>query len=128
MKKSIVKTTKKSITKKESEFEMLARIVSGGFDRVEKRFNELETDIEKRFKKVDERFIDLESKMNHKFEIVDSQLSSIRGEQKETNKRLDVIEKKQSGVLASVDEAIHRSEFKALAYKVDMLEKRVSKK
>ena len=128
MKKIILKPVKKLVTKKESEFEMLARIVSSGFDRLQKEMDERFDNVDKSFKKVDERFFDLENKMNHKFEIVDSQLSSLHGEQRETNKRLDVIEKKQGGVLASVDEAIHRSEFKSLVYRVGVLEKMVPKK
>lgn len=153
MKKSVTKIIKKSTAKKESEIQVLtklvlngfskidkkleknendidvlARIVSGGFERLQKEMDERFDNVDKSFKKVDERFFDLENKMNHKFEIVDSQLSSLHGEQRETNKRLDVIEKKQSGVLASVDEAIHRSEFKSLVYRVGVLEKMVPKK
>lgn len=109
MKKMVLKT-KNKVAKKESEFEMLARIVGSGFER-------LQTEMKERFEGV-----------NKRFELIDSQLFSINHELKDHTQRLDRIERKQNGVRESLDNVVYKSEFKALAHKVDMLERRVSKK
>ena len=110
MKKVATKVVKKN---KENDFDTLARLVEDGFERVENRFDE----IDKRFESIDRRF-----------ESVDSRLFSIDHELKDHTRRLDSIERKQSGALTNLDETVHRSEFKILAKRVDILEKKSSRK
>lgn len=93
---------------KEATIDVLARLVKQGFDRMDKRFEQ----VDKRFEQVDKRF-----------EQVDERLGSLEYEQRETNRRLDAIERKQTGVLESLDEAVTRKEFQVLASRVSILEK-----
>jgi len=44
--------------------------------------------------------------------------------QEETNRRLTSIERKQMGILSSLDETVTRKEFQVLVSKVAVLEKR----
>ena len=107
------KGEKTLVTKKDNDFEMLARLMQDGFSRVEEGF-----------KGVDRKF-DL---IDKKFEHVDSQLFAIHHELKEHGHRLDRIERKQIGTLASLDEAVYRHEFKTLSNRVTALEKKSSNK
>lgn len=113
---------KKAVTKKvhkESEFEMLARLVKDGFERMDKRFEQ----VDKRFEQIDKRF----NHVDARFELVNSQLFSINHELKEHTVRLDSIERKQGGMRLSLDETVHVSELKALTKRVEKLEKSASK-
>lgn len=126
MKKVAKKVVKKAL-KKETEFEVLARLVLDGFARVEGRFNK----VDERLSGIDERFISIDKRFDTidiRFEHVNSALFSINHELKEHTVRLDNIERKQTGVLANLDESVHRSEFKTLARRVDLLEKKTLKK
>ncbi|HCC05856.1 TPA: hypothetical protein DEP94_00605 [Candidatus Nomurabacteria bacterium] len=140
MKKVIVKTTKKP-AKKESEIETLARAMHAGFSKIDDKFNHIEKrfdGIDKRFDAVDKRFDEVDKKfdavdkrfddIDKKFEVVNTQLSSINNEQRETNRRLDIIERKQVGMLSNLDETVYRSEFKVLIKRVDLLEKKFDRK
>lgn len=109
------KTLKIKAKSKETDTEMLARLVKHGFDQMDKRFEQ----VDKRFEQVDKRFERIEGRLDH----VDERLGSLEYEQRETNRRLDAIEKKQAGVLKSLDEAITRKEFQVLASRVSVLEK-----
>ena len=128
MKKVVVKTPKKSVkNKSNSDIEMLASLVRNGFEKIDERFEQ----VDKHFDKIDERFDKIDArfeKNDRKFESIDSQLFAIHNEQKETNRRLDSLERKQSGLLSSLDETVHRSEFKVLVNRVGQLEKQVLKK
>jgi tetrahydromethanopterin S-methyltransferase subunit G len=90
----------KESTKRETDTEFLARLMAEGFGRVNDR---LET-IDSRFDIVDNRFLFLE-----------------KGQAK-THRRLDSIERKQGGMLESLDESVHRSEFARLVQRVEILE------
>lgn len=115
MKKAVTKVAKVTATPKakESEFGMLTRLVVDGFERVDKRFDE----VDKRFEAIDKRF-----------EGIDSSLFSINYELKDNTRRLDSIERKQTGTLANLDESVHRTEFKALTRRVEIIEKKTIKK
>lgn len=92
---------KEKETKKETDTELLARLIAEGFVRVDAR--------------LDGRGI--------RFDGVDDWLLSLEKGQAETLHRLDSIKKKQTGTLASLDEVVHRSEFVKLAHRVEVLEK-----
>ncbi len=116
MKKITTKNIKK-VVKNDNELEMLARLVTNGFERMDKRFEQ----VDKKFEQVDKRFESLESRMESGFFSINQTLS-------DHTKRLDKIERKQAGILTSLDETVHRSEFKVLLSRVDSLEKKVLKK
>lgn len=119
MKKVITKTPKK-VVKKTSEIETLAIAMQAGFSKIDKRFDE----VDKKFDAVDKRF----DEVDKKFEVVNAQLFSINNEQRETNRRLDIIERKQVGMLSNLDETVYRSEFKVLIKRVESLEKKIDRK
>lgn len=50
------------------------------------------------------------------------EVSSLKEEQKEINRIVKSTERKQIGILISLDETVHRSEFKKLEHRVEMLE------
>jgi archaellum component FlaC len=110
MKKVVKKITQKA---NESDIEMLARIVQDGFSRMDGRFTKMEDRMEGKFTQID----------NH-FEKIEAQITGIHHELKDHTVRLDRIEHKQIGMLVSIDENIHRSEFKNLASRVEALEKK----
>ncbi len=114
--KRVVSKTIKKVAKKETELELLARLVKDGFERMEKKFEQ-----------TDMRFDNLERRVSSGFEKVDSQLFSINHELKDHTVRLDSIERKQGGIRISLDETVHASEFKALSKRVEVLEKGKSK-
>ena len=124
MKKVATKVVKKN---KENDFDTLARLVKDGFERVENRFDEIDKkfeNVDKRFEGVDRRF----ESIDRRFDSVDTHLFSIDHTLQDHTRRLDSIERKQSGALANLDETVHRSEFKTLAKRVDILEKKSSRK
>lgn len=94
--------------KKETDTELLARLMAEGFKQVNTRFD----GIDGRFDGIDVRL-----------DGVDNRLLSLEKGQTEIYNRLDSIEKKQSGTLLSLDETVHRSEFVKLVQRVNVLEK-----
>jgi predicted nucleic acid-binding Zn-ribbon protein len=117
-----MKKVVKIITQKtnESDIEMLARIVQDGFSRMDDRFGKMEDRMESKFTQIDKRFDQIDTK----FEDVQHQITGIHHELKDHTVRLERIERKQIGMLVSIDENIHRSEFKNLASRVEALEKK----
>ena len=120
--------TKKVVKKnKENDFDTLARLVKDGFERVETRFDEIDKKFENvdgRFEGIDKRFESIDSR----FESIDSRLFSIDHTLQDNTRRLESIERKQSGTLTNLDETVHRSEFKVFAKRVEVLEKKSSRK
>lgn len=96
---------KKGGTKKETNTEFLARQMAEGF-------GEMKTSVDKRFDFVDVRL-----------EEIDGDITSLQKGVSEINRRLDSIENKQTGMLESLDEAVHQSEFRKLVERVEVLEK-----
>ncbi len=97
--------TTKKLPKKltlEDQIDSLARIVVSGFEKMDKRFERVES----------------------RFDQVDISASSVNQELKNHSVRLDRIEKRQIGTLATLDETVHRSEFKTLTKRVDALERK----
>lgn len=108
--------------KKESELETLSRLVASGFGNMEKRFDKVDgrlDRVEGRLDKVEGRL----DKVENQLERVDSRLRRVETEQTETNRLLESFERKQSGLLLSVDEGVHHAEFEKLVKRVDTLEK-----
>lgn len=94
--------------KKETDTELLARLMAEGFGEVKASFKE----VNGRFDVIDVRLDEMSSN-----------ITSLQKGQAETNRRLDSIEKKQAGMLESLDETVHQSEFRKLVQRVDLLEK-----
>ncbi len=115
---------------KESGIDMLARMMKHGFDRVDKRFDGVDKrfdGVDKRLDGVDKRLDGVDKRLNSleagQSSIVQEVLALNRA-QEETNRRLTSIERKQTGILSSLDETVTRSEFRVLANKVAVLEKK----
>jgi septal ring factor EnvC (AmiA/AmiB activator) len=115
---------------KESGIDMLARMMKQGFDRVDKRFDGIDKrldGVDKRLDGVDKRLGSLEDGQRS---LEDGQRSlvqeviALNRAQDETNIRLTSIERKQTGILSSLDDTVTRSEFRLLANKVAVLEKK----
>lgn len=109
----VANTSKKAKVTLEDQIDALARIVVSGFEQVEKRFEQ----VNKRFEQVEQ-----------KFQHIDTEFVFIRHELKDHRERLERIERKQIGVLETLDESVHRSEFKGLVRRVEALETKSSKK
>jgi septal ring factor EnvC (AmiA/AmiB activator) len=109
------------INKKETDTEMLARLMKQGFDRMDKGFEQVDKrfeQVDKRLEKVDERLGSLEVNVSS----LQQEVVAINVAQDETNRRLTSIERKQTGILEILDETVHKSEFKALVNRVKVLE------
>jgi len=104
----------KKVEKKETDTELLARTMAEGFKEMNRRFD----DVDHRFNDIDRRFDGVDAD----FVGVKDMLLSLEKGQTETNRRLDSIEKKQSGMLASLDETVHQDEFRRLTRRVEVLE------
>jgi predicted nucleic acid-binding Zn-ribbon protein len=130
MKKVVKKITPNT---KESDIEMLARIIHDGFSEVGDKFiqvNKRFEQIDKRFEQIDKRFEQIDKRFEQvdiKFEGIQHQIAGIHHELKDHTVRLERIERKQAGMLISIDENVHRSEFKNLASRVEALEKKNSR-
>jgi len=108
----VKKEIKTKIVKKETSTEMLAHLMVNGFEQVNQRFE-----------KVSDEIASFKQEVHARFSEVDSRLDNLTSEQKETNRRLDSLEKKQMGTLLSLDETVHRNEFEKLSRRVEVLEK-----
>lgn len=95
-------------TKKETDTELLARLMAEGFGQVNTRLDGIDT----RLDSVDSDLIE-----------VNDRLLSLEKGQVNIYRSLDSIEKKQTGTLESLDETVHQSEFRKLVQRVDLLEK-----
>ena len=128
------KEVKKKI-KKETDTEILSRLIVNGFEDVNKHFGQIDKrfeQVDKRFEQVDKRFEQVDQRfeqMDQKFEQIGSEISfvkqkvfSIEEEQKETNRRLASLERKQIGTVLSLDETVHRNEFNEIVHRVEKLE------
>lgn len=65
-----------------------------------------------------------------RFDVIDVHLdemgadvTSLQKGQSKTHRRLDSIEKKQTGMLESLDETVHQSEFRKLVRRVEVLKR-----
>lgn len=87
--------------KKETDTELLARLMAEGFGQMSTRFDGIDTEL------VD----------------VKDRLLSLEKIQSQTLSRLDSIESKQDGMLLSLDETVPRREFIQLVHRVEVLEK-----
>jgi hypothetical protein len=88
-------------TKKETDTELLARLMAEGFGDVKTRLDVIDV-------RLDE---------------IGTDITSLQKGQTEIHYRLDSIDKKQTGMLESLDETVHQSEFRKLVQRVDILEK-----
>ena len=99
--------------KKETDTELLARLMADGFGQVNTRLDGIDV----RLDGIDTRLDGMDSR----FDTVDDRLLHLEKGQAETHRRLDSIEKKQSGMLESLDETVQRSEFVQLTQRVEVL-------
>ncbi len=86
---------------KETDTELLARLMAEGFGQVNTRLDGIDV----------------------RLDGMSDQIISLERGQAETHRRLDSIERKQIGMLESIDETVHRSEFVQLVRRVEFLEK-----
>ena len=100
---------------KETDTELLARLMVEGFGQVNARLDGMGA----RFDGIDNRLDGVDVRLDG----MDNRLLSLEKGQAETNRRLDSIERKQAGMLESIDETVHRNEFTQLVHRVELLEK-----
>lgn len=113
----------KEAKKGETDTEFLARLMAEGFGRVDARFD----GVDARFDGVDARLDGIDARLDRvdtDLVEVNDRLFSLEKIQTETLDRLDSIERKQMGMLASLDETVHRGEFVRLERRVGALEAR----
>ncbi len=110
----IISNLKNKVPK--NDIDSLARMIASGFEQVYKRFEQ----VDKRFEQIDKRF----EQVDKRFEQIDTTLHSMSQELNNHSVRLERIEKRQVGTLATLDETVHRTEFKALIKRVDVLERK----
>ena len=99
--------------------EDLAMITQQGFIGMEQR-------MDKRFEKLESDVLSIKEDVSSLKEDVSSlkeDVSSLKEGQKETNRRLASLERKQMGTLLSLDETITRKEFESVVHRVEILEK-----
>jgi len=101
--------------KKETDTEFLARMMAEGFAQVNTRLDGIDV----RLDAIDARLDAIDARLDG----IDGRLLSLEKGQAETHRRLDSIEKKQVGMLESIDETVHKSEFIKLVRRVEVLEK-----
>ena len=106
---------KKEVTKKETDTELLARLMAEGFGEVNTRLDGIDV----RLDGIDVRLDGIDVRLDG----IDNRLLSLEKIQSQTLSRLDSIEKKQMGTLESLDETVQRSEFIQLVQRVEVLEK-----
>ena len=99
--------------KKETDTELLARLMAEGFGQMNTRLDG-----------IDGRLDGIDGRLDG----VDGRLLSLEKGQTEIYNRLDSIEKKQAGMLLSLDETVHRSEFVKLERRTKVLEVTVLEK
>ena len=102
--------------RKETGTEMLARLMKQGFDRVDERFEGLD----KRLDSMDEKL----GSMDGRIGSLEQEIVALNLAQDETNRHLASIDRKQSGVLESLDETVHKKEFQSLVSRVAVLERK----
>ncbi len=111
---------------KETGIEMLARLVSNGFEKMEEKLKQEISSVREEISSVKQELkqeiSSVKEEMNIRFEDVEIRLTNINLEQKETNRRLDTMERHQKGMLESLDETVHRNEFVRLEKRVEALE------
>lgn len=100
------KKTQKKL-RKETDTEMLARLMLNGFEEI------------KRTMATKEELAAVKDDLA----TVKDDVASIKEDQKEANRQLASLIKKQGGMLLSLDETVHRSEFDGLVRRVEVLEK-----
>ena len=108
--------------KKETDTEFLARMMAEGFAQVNTRLDGIDVRldaIDARLDAIDARLDGIDARLDG----IDGRLLSLEKGQAETHRRLDSIEKKQVGMLESIDETVHKSEFIKLVRRVEVLEK-----
>lgn len=121
------KETKKK-TQKESDFEMLARLVVNGFEKMGADISSLkegQNSLKQGQAKLEQGQARLEqgqARLEHEVVGIKSEVSSIKEEQKDHTRRLISIERKLTGTQISLDETVHRSEFTRLEHRVKALE------
>lgn len=94
--------------KKETDTELLARLMAEGFGQMNTRFD----GVDKRFDGIHIELV-----------VIKDRLLSLEKGQTDIYRSLDALEKKQSGALLSLDETVPRREFTKLVCRVEVLEK-----
>lgn len=117
-----------SARRRETDTEMLARIMVNGFEEIKRTMATKEELAEVKqdlvlVKQGQEEMKEELALVKQGQEEMKEEISSLKEEQKETNRTVKSYEKKQAGMLLSLDETVHRSEFDGLVRRVRVLEK-----
>jgi len=133
---------KEKETKKETDTEMIIRLILGGFARVENRLYSLETDmgdvkhsvstLEHSVSTLQHSVSTLQhsvSTLEHSVSLLETEMdevkhsiTNIHTDLRDMDRHLDSIDRKQAGMLESLDETVHRNEFRRLEKRVEALE------
>jgi hypothetical protein len=100
---------------KETDVEMLARLIADGFSGMQKQINGLQAQLTGTQNSLQNQTDDLQSEMRAGFE-------NNRIEHKEMNEHLESLDRKQMGALESLDETVLKSDFDELEGRVVVLE------
>lgn len=115
------KNEKVTLEKLASLIEKLAVFTVNGFEELRQgqaKLEQRQEKLEQRQEKLEQRQEKLEQGQGGLRE----EIAFLKEEQKETNRCLRLIERKQVGTLTSLDETVHRNEFNKLARRVEALE------
>ena len=104
---------------KETEIEMLARLVTNGFDRMQEQMNGINTGLQGQINGLQNQIDGLQSEMRTGF-------ADNRFEHKEMNQHLESLGQKQIGAMESLDETVLKSEFNELEERVVVLETKLA--
>jgi len=108
--------------KKETEIEMLARLVVSRFDIMEGKIDGMQ----KGMGSMQKGMNGLQNQVDELRDEMRTGFSNVHLEQKETNRRLESLERKQIGTLESLYETVLRSEFGELEGRVMILEEKIA--
>lgn len=109
MKKAEAKIKKVAVGKNgKMTLEKLARMMVQGFENTKEELRQ--------------EFRQGQAEIKHEVEGIKEEMSSVKEDQKEIKRAVQSLDRKQSGTILSLDETVHRSEFKKLEHRVEMLE------
>ncbi len=107
--------------KEETDTELLARLMAEGFGQVNTRLDGIDT----RLDGIDDRLDGIDTRLDGidgRLDGMDGRLLSLEKIQSQTLSRLDSIERKQDGMLLSLDETAHQRDVEKLSHRVQTLE------
>jgi peptidoglycan hydrolase CwlO-like protein len=111
---------------KETETEMLARLIADGFNGMQQQINGLQTQLTDVHHGLQGQINGLQNQVDELQSEVRKGFEDNRLEHKEINQHLASLDRKQIGTLESLDETVPRSEFNELSERVVVLETKMA--